>query len=92
MPSSWISSDKIGHIIAYSVLAFLIFVGLSKQTTITSAKILITILLCTLYGVLLEFIQYHFYPNRFFEIWDAVANFVGSVIGFLTFKAVFNIK
>lgn len=86
---SIISPDKVGHFIAYSVLSFLIFVGLSKEGSISKFKILFVILLCTLYGVFLEFLQYTFFPNRFFDLWDAAANFIGSVIGFLTFRQLF---
>ena len=89
LPESINSPDKIGHLIAYSVLSFLIFVGLSKEGSISKFKILFIILLCTLYGVFLEFVQYTFYPNRFFDLWDAAANFIGSVIGFLTFRQLF---
>ena len=86
LPKSFFSSDKVGHIIAYGVLSFLILVGLFKEGQVTRPKIVWTILLCTIYGVLLEIIQYSFFPNRLFETGDAIANFIGAVGGYLTFR------
>lgn len=89
LPESFFSSDKIGHFVAYGVLSFLILVGCFKEGRVTRPKIVWTILLCTIYGVLLEIIQYTFYPDRLFETGDAIANLIGAVGGYLTFRQLY---
>ena len=37
----------------------------------------------TLLGVILEFVQYYFVPNRDFDVFDIVANATGSVVAAL---------
>ena len=92
LPKTFISPDKVGHFVAYAVLTFLVLVGFSKEGQVTRPKIIWTILLCTLYGVLLEIIQYTFYPDRYFEVEDAVANFVGTGGGYLLFRSLYKFE
>jgi glycopeptide antibiotics resistance protein len=75
--------DKIAHIIlfggivfSWSAFAFL-NEGLSNKTLIVIC--LITIGSVAL-GIIMEFIQFYFIPNRLFDTGDIWANFAGSVL------------
>lgn len=35
------------------------------------------------YGIVIEFIQRDFIPNRSFDVWDIAADIVGSIIAFI---------
>jgi len=83
---SFLESDKLGHFAAYGLLTFLVLTGFSRQGVVTRSKIAGSILFCCFYGVLLEIVQYTFFPNRYFELYDALANAVGSVAGYFVFR------
>jgi VanZ family protein len=68
------NADKLQHLLAFFVLAWLLnrsFPDISWGWN--------QILLLFAYGFLIEIIQY-FIPYRFFSIWDLVANSVGLIL------------
>lgn len=67
--------DKIEHTAAYMVLAFLFFLSFQKNKKI----IIISALLCTLYGGIIEILQA--FTGRNPEVIDFAADFAGAVIG-----------
>lgn len=75
-------SDKLLHLAGYSLLSALFF--RAYQTTRFRDRFylvaLLSILSATLYGASDEFHQY-FIPSRSADIWDAFADFLGSVCG-----------
>ncbi len=53
------------------------------------SKIKIFIVISSLaigYGISIEFIQREYIPNRSFDIWDIVADTIGSILAFIWFK------
>lgn len=73
-----VGSDKLGHFIAYSALmANVGFLVLPNKD-----KLLQGMILCVLYGVIIEIIQYYI-PGRVMSGWDVVANTIGVVTGAL---------
>ena len=95
LPWEWtdiLGTDKIGHLIFYAILTILIGLGLLKQpnlaltqrTTINTSGIISGI-----YGILMEFIQYGFFPHRYFEILDIFANIVGCFLGIFLIKKLY---
>lgn len=90
MPQDWtniISWDKLGHFAVYGVLTYLILWGFSKQNPQIELKIyLLGFLGSIAYGLFLELIQYTYFPNRFFEYLDILANIIGSFAGLYFFK------
>jgi VanZ family protein len=53
------------------------------------SKIKIFIVISSLaigYGISIEFIQRYYIPNRSFDIWDIVADTIGSILAFIWFK------
>lgn len=71
-----IGNDKISHFIAYGTLMF----NAGILTFHRKSQFFRSIILCILYGILIEFGQ-HFVPGRFMSGYDVVANVAGVVIG-----------
>jgi VanZ family protein len=89
LPETAISPDKIGHFIAYGILTLLIIKALEKNKKLSSKTANLTVLTVSIYGIALEIVQWAFFPNRYFEVWDMVANFLGSFLCYLAFKFFF---
>ena len=87
-----ISMDKLGHLGVYGIQTFLLLVGLSSQIPNDAKKVaVIALIISILYGTLMEVMQYTFFPYRYFDYLDIIANIIGSFTGLLIFK-IFNTK
>lgn len=75
-----IGPDKIGHLMAYLVFTLSIAWGLDKNKKLTSRNTWLAFLAAATYGITLEWVQYTFFPNRYFDWWDMLANSVGALI------------
>lgn len=78
--------DKIAHLGLFGGLVFcwcLYFYFRKRPPAISSFTIWSIVLLVFAYGILLEFFQKNFIPNRSFDLGDIVADLAGSVIGYL---------
>lgn len=76
------SADKIAHFSVYAILAVLFARVVLLTTAINKPKLIQVVLICSFYGVLLEFAQDTFVPSRYFDWQDALANATGSLILF----------
>jgi len=91
-PVSWldfISIDKLGHLIFYSIFSILVCwgafkIGLLGQNS-PFLKLLLPIAVVFIYGVMMEFLQLKFYEGRHLEFMDMAANALGAIIGSLIF-------
>ncbi len=81
--SNLLEPDKLGHAAAYFVLAGLLWWGFYRARRLAFATMAIAVLLSSAYGIGIEFVQYTFFPNRFFEVLDIIANIIGSIFGVL---------
>lgn len=77
-----LQTDKIGHAAAYALLSFLLLTVLSPTSI---RKYFYVFVLAFGYGVLMEWVQYRFFPNRFFEVDDMVANGIGATCAIVFF-------
>lgn len=77
--------DKWEHAFAYAVLAGAFLEAFRRNGRLTLQLSIITLLLASVYGLLLEWTQYLFFDHRYFEWKDAIANVLGALIGFLLF-------
>lgn len=85
-------SDKILHGFAYLVFLVSIGFGLIRSDTYTLKRLVLFSLLVIGYGAALEWVQYTFFPGRYFEWLDALANTTGVVAGsclIITYRAYF---
>ena len=80
-PSLFPGQDKLFHMTAFGVLGFL-FMGSMKTTTsgYRIGQVWLVVVLAVLYGLLDEFHQY-FVPGRTVEIYDALADATGALLG-----------
>ncbi len=76
------SVDKLGHAGAYAVLAGLLVWGIwkSKARKATRGELLLIFCLAAGYGAFMEWVQGSFFPNRFFEYDDMLANAAGAFL------------
>ncbi|MBI5917026.1 MAG: VanZ family protein [Bacteroidetes bacterium] len=79
------SPDKLGHFFAYGILNWLTLRVLHKIGHLNPPNVVFSTLAVSTYGVALELVQWAFFPNRFCEIWDMVANFTGALTGYFAF-------
>ena len=75
-----ISPDKLGHLLAYFFLTASLLWGLAKNKLLSKRLIWLAIGACATYGIVLEFTQFAFFPDRYFEWWDMLANLVGALL------------
>ncbi|HHM21213.1 MAG TPA: hypothetical protein ENJ20_04225 [Bacteroidetes bacterium] len=91
LPHLGISPDKIGHFGAYFLLGWFVLAGLKKTGRQSRRTALLAMTGVSLYGVLLEAIQWAFFPHRYFEVWDMIANITGAFLSCYLFS-LFNHK
>ena len=72
--------DKIGHAVFYGMQTFLVLYGFHQVGTLTRNKIIFTPVVVSLYGIVLETIQFVYFPGRYFEVYDIVANIIGALL------------
>jgi len=85
MPDSLWSPDKLAHFAAYGILEVLVLRAWQNNERLNLFISIVTTILVSVYGAFLEFLQLWFFPSRFFEYWDMVANASGAITGFLAF-------
>ena len=90
LPESWcdvFSIDKIGHFGIYGIFTFLLLLGFIFPTSKWKEKgVQIALSISIFYGIGMEVIQYAFFPGRYFEYLDIIANIIGSFTGLLFFN------
>lgn len=87
LPSSWMelfSWDKLAHALIYGVFSFLLINSFFKYYFLPQA-LFFGFIIGVIYGMLMEMVQYLFFPNRLFEMLDIAANTVGSFGSVLLF-------
>lgn len=80
--------DKLQHIIAYSVLGFLMARAMFYQTRFPGWRnnyIAVVLIIGILFGISDEFHQ-NFVPGRFMDVMDLVADSIGICLGLLVFR------
>jgi len=86
LPAISQSPDKIGHFLAYGLLTWLYLWALQKECKWSPKSVLVILVGVSGYGISLEFVQWAFFPYRYFEVLDMVANVCGAVISYLAFR------
>jgi VanZ family protein len=79
--------DKWIHIVLFSFMVFLWCWFVTARLNKRSNLLVQIFLYSVLYGIVMEFIQKFFIPNRSFDIGDIVADAIGSGIGLVCFNA-----
>ena len=81
------STDKLVHFLAYVVFSILFLIILSNYTNwLSLQKLLMLLLVGTLFGVGIELLQYAYIPGRDKEMLDIILNFIGLLGGVFLFN------
>ena len=81
--------DKWVHISLFFALCYLFMLPIFQSSESISGKIKTFVIITILaigYGISIEFIQRDYIPKRSFDMWDIVADTIGSVLAFIWFK------
>jgi len=95
--SSWWATykiDKLVHIIAFAILALSTSITLSKLRVLIDVNYrLMTLILivCAIFGTILELLQQELRAGRSAELLDIVADCVGVLLGFVIFRIVYGV-
>jgi VanZ family protein len=79
--------DKLVHVVFYLLLFQFTMVGWKLQwqfRTLQNASGLCVFILCSVFGVLIECGQGLLTTDRFFDVYDAIANGIGALVGLTT--------
>jgi VanZ family protein len=79
-------ADKIYHAGAFALLSFLFAYGFKKQFSFASFRkyaMVISIILSSALGGLIEILQHHFVKNRFGDWMDFVFDVTGAMVGII---------
>lgn len=79
-------TDKVGHFGIYAILFLMIIYGFIKNKAVSRKVLIGVVLWCCFYGFLMEVLQYFFFPGRYFEFPDIVANIIGSFAGLIFYQ------
>lgn len=78
--------DKLAHLGFYTVFCFLWSMGLREKSDLKNIPIFFSIS----FGVLMEICQFYLSNGRSFELFDILANIIGSILGMILFKKFIN--
>lgn len=77
------SPDKVAHFVVYAILSWLVY-----RAWQSARPALWAVGLSGTYGLLLEVVQYAFFPGRYFEVWDIVANISGAITAVIVLRII----
>jgi len=81
------SIDKLGHFGIYGIFTILLLKGFHRSNLKLGKKeVYFALIISILYGIGMEVMQYTFFPGRYFENLDIIANIIGSFTGLLFYK------
>ncbi|MDB4297813.1 VanZ family protein [Flavobacteriaceae bacterium] len=75
------NADKLQHAIAYGSLSF--FWIQAKHYYKVVVKVYIILLIIIAFGIIMEFLQWSVTANRTADVYDAIANTIGCLLGYL---------
>ncbi|MBL0310423.1 MAG: VanZ family protein [Bacteroidetes bacterium] len=87
--------DKLVHFSFYFILASLMYYGWKKQNTLAllhQNPFLKIILIASLYGLSIEVLQETVTNDRYFSLWDELANILGALSGLWISRKLFPFK
>ena len=79
-PTTYPGGDKLSHFISYFLLGLLAFLSFDKNR-----KFKFIVLFLIFFSLLMEVLHLYI-PNRFYENFDLVMNFLGLSVGLFLFK------
>ena len=80
----WLRPDKIVHLILFGTLSFLLikgFTGYELNSIWTRYPKIISVVLSSVYGVVIELLQEYLFIDRTGDVYDALADALGAFVG-----------
>ena len=81
-----IGLDKLVHFAIYFVLTVLLCRAVRRKSISLKRALGYAFLAAMTYGIVMECLQWAFFPGRSFELWDIVANISGSIAALLVLR------
>lgn len=86
--------DKLAHLTMYSILSFLLLAGYSsrKNRDLSNSRgnhkyiNIIVFILSSIFGIIVEALQYSLTDYRSGDYLDAIANTIGVIVGIITYS------
>jgi len=82
----FIGFDKLAHLSFYTIFSFLWSMALRETNTGKNFVLFFSVS----FGILMEICQFYLFNGRSFELYDILANIIGSFIGVILFKKFIN--
>lgn len=85
----WLKPDKVVHLFLFGIFCFLLLNGFTKQIHfyfLNKNAFAIALFLSISYGCIIEILQQTMFIHRSGDVKDAIANAIGTFIGFWVFK------
>lgn len=82
------SADKVGHLLMYALLAGLCLWGVHNANNRRATRLEQAVIfgVASGYGAFMEWVQSTFFPGRFFEYGDMLANTAGAFLAILAYR------
>jgi len=87
----WLRPDKLVHLFVFGVLCYLLINGLVKSgvaNLLSDYPRTSSLILCTVYGALIEVLQAYIFINRSGDVRDAIADSLGALLGIWLYNLV----
>jgi VanZ family protein len=83
----YISIDKMGHFIIHVLLSliWLTYFFVRKKRVLSFKYVILIIIICLTYGIVIEVSQQVLYADRKADLYDILANSIGTLTGMLLF-------
>ncbi len=82
----FVGFDKIAHLSFYTIFSFLWSMSLRETNTGKNFVLFFSVS----FGILMEICQFYLFNGRSFELYDILANIIGSFLGVILFKKFIN--
>ena len=82
----FVGFDKIAHLSFYTIFSFLWSMSLRETNTGKNFVLFFSVS----FGILMEICQFYLFNGRSFELYDILANIIGSFAGVILFKKFIN--
>jgi len=89
---NWLSKIYFDKLVHVGLFAILIFLWRSAFNSEFSAYNFLLLFSALLYGIMVEYIQRYFVANRDFDLYDVVADMIGSILGLLVWLRTYRKK
>lgn len=82
----FVGFDKLAHLSFYTIFSFLWAMALRETNTGKNFVLFFSVS----FGILMEICQFYLFNGRSFELYDILANIIGSFMGVILFKKFIN--